>query len=187
NIANQPFTTENASQCRQECTKNDTCQYFTFVDENAGIEVHRYMLKNDIFMLGQMKAEISFFNQHHSDNYYHIICDIYLTETNKNWTEAQEYCTKHYTNLAIIRTEEDWKAIQTSLGNFSGDVWIGLHRSGPTEKWKWSDGEDFMFFNWEKGFGVHTEGHNCVFSLSSHWQPVACTAERQYMCQRGKD
>lgn len=49
NIANQPFTTENASQCRQECTKNDTCQYFTFVDENAGIEVHRYMLKNYLY------------------------------------------------------------------------------------------------------------------------------------------
>lgn len=83
NIAKQPFTTENASQCRQECTRNDTCQYFTFVDENAGIIVHRYMLKNYIFfMLGQIKAAISFLNQHHSDNYYNIFGDIYSTETN---------------------------------------------------------------------------------------------------------
>ncbi|CDQ91886.1 unnamed protein product [Oncorhynchus mykiss] len=107
-----------------------------------------------------------------------------LVPEKKNWTEAQKYCRQHYTNLAIIRTEEDWKAIQSSLGDFSGDVWIGLHRSGPTEKWKWSDGEDFMFFNWKEGFGVHAEGHDCVLSISSHWQPVTCAAQRQYMCQR---
>ncbi|XP_031654087.1 putative C-type lectin domain family 20 member A [Oncorhynchus kisutch] len=102
----------------------------------------------------------------------------------KNWTEAQEYCRQHYTNLSIIHTEEDWKAIQSSLGNFIGDVWIGLHRPGSTEKWKWSDGEDFMFFNWENGFGVHAVGHDCVLSISSHWQPVSCATQRQYMCQR---
>uniref|UniRef100_A0A8C7IRC6 Apple domain-containing protein n=1 Tax=Oncorhynchus kisutch TaxID=8019 RepID=A0A8C7IRC6_ONCKI len=64
NIANQPFTTENASQCRQECTKNDTCQYFTFVDENAGIIVHRYTNYN-FFMLGKIKAHL----QHATSGY----------------------------------------------------------------------------------------------------------------------
>ncbi|XP_014063622.1 secretory phospholipase A2 receptor isoform X2 [Salmo salar] len=192
NIANQPFTTENASQCRQECTKNVTCQYFTFVDENAGIEVHR----NKCFLKASTgdTPEITIQHLQHATSGYSLRnCSGKVTYSakkyslvpeKKNWTEAQEYCRQHYTNLAIIRTEEDWKAIQSSLGNFSGDVWIGLHRSGPTEKWKWSDGEDFMFFNWEKSFGVHTEGHNCVFSLSSHWQPVDCAAQRQYMCQR---
>uniref|UniRef100_A0A8C7ISX6 C-type lectin domain-containing protein n=1 Tax=Oncorhynchus kisutch TaxID=8019 RepID=A0A8C7ISX6_ONCKI len=110
-----------------------------------------------------------------------------LVPEKKNWTEAQEYCRQHYTNLSIICTEEDWKAIQSSLGNFSGDVWIGLHRSGPTEKWKWSDGEDFMFFNWENSFGLNTVGYDCVLSISSHWQPGNCAALNQYMCQRGKD
>uniref|UniRef100_A0A8C7VE67 C-type lectin domain-containing protein n=1 Tax=Oncorhynchus mykiss TaxID=8022 RepID=A0A8C7VE67_ONCMY len=197
NIANQPFTTENASQCRQECTRNDTCQYFTFVDENAGTIVHRYMLKNYIFYAWANKGSNIIFE---SAPFCSLISisSVFQTVTysvkkyslvpeKKNRTEAQKYCRQHYTNLAIIRTEEDWKAIQSSLGDFSGDVWIGLHRSGPTEKWKWSDGEDFMFFNWKEGFGVHAEGHDCVLSISSHWQPVTCAAQRQYMCQRSKD
>ncbi|XP_036814365.1 C-type mannose receptor 2 [Oncorhynchus mykiss] len=192
NIANQPFTTENASQCRQECTKNYTCQYFTFVDENAGKIVHR----NKCFLKASTghTPEITIQHLQHGTSGYslrncsgkvtHSAKKYSLVPEKKNWTEAQEYCRQHYTNLAIIRTEEDWKAIQSSLGDFSGDVWIGLHRSGPTEKWKWSDGEDFMFFNWKEGFGVHAEGHDCVLSISSHWQPVTCAALSQYMCQR---
>uniref|UniRef100_A0A8C8GQB3 C-type lectin domain-containing protein n=1 Tax=Oncorhynchus tshawytscha TaxID=74940 RepID=A0A8C8GQB3_ONCTS len=101
----------------------------------------------------------------------------------KNWIEAQEYCSQHYTNLSIIHIEEDWEAIQPSLSIFSGDVWIGLHRSGPTEKWRWSDGEDFMFFKCEKGFGGHNWGHDCVLSISSHWKPVVCAAPRSCVCQ----
>ncbi|XP_064795736.1 C-type mannose receptor 2-like [Oncorhynchus masou masou] len=192
NIANQPFTTENASQCRQECTKNDTCQYFTFVDENAGIIVHR----NKCFLKASTghTPEITIQHLQHATSGYSLrncsgkvtysVKKYSLVPEKKNWTEAQEYCRQHYTNLSIIHTEEDWKAIQFSLGDFSGDVWIGLHRSGPTEKWKWSDGEDFMFFNWEKSYGIHTEGHDCVLSISSHWQPVTCAAQRQYMCHR---
>uniref|UniRef100_A0A4W5QXJ1 C-type lectin domain-containing protein n=1 Tax=Hucho hucho TaxID=62062 RepID=A0A4W5QXJ1_9TELE len=103
----------------------------------------------------------------------------------KNWTDAQEYCRQHYTNLSIIHTEEDWKAIQSTLGNFSGDAWIGLHRDkpDPDEKWKWSDGKDFMFFNWATGFGNHM-GKDCVTSTSSHWQPADCGLLLQYVCQQ---
>nr|XP_046184433.1 secretory phospholipase A2 receptor-like isoform X2 [Oncorhynchus gorbuscha] len=192
NIANQPFTTENASQCRQECTKNDRCQYFTFVDENAGIKVHR----NKCFLKASTghTPEITIQHLQHATSGYSLRnCSGKVTYSakkyslvpeKKNWTEAQEYCRQYYTNLSIIHTEEDWKAIQSSLGDFCGDVWIGLHRSGPTEKWKWSDGEDFMFFNWEKGFGLNTEGYDCVLSISFHWQPVNCAALSQYMCQR---
>ncbi|XP_071188651.1 uncharacterized protein [Salvelinus alpinus] len=192
NIANQPFTTENASQCRQECTKNDTCQYFTFVDENTERIVHR----NKCFLKVSTgdSPEITIQHLQHATSGYSLRnCSGKVTYSakkyslvpeKKNWTEAHEYCRQHYTNLSIVHTEEDWKAIQSSLGNFSGDVWIGLHRSDPNEKWKWSDGEDFMFFNWKKGFGDHIVPHDCVFSTSSHWQPVACKTPRQYMCQQ---
>ncbi|XP_071188654.1 uncharacterized protein [Salvelinus alpinus] len=192
NIANQPFTTENASQCRQECTKNDTCQYFTFVNENTGRIVHR----NKCFLKVSTgdTPEITIQHLQHATSGYSLRnCSGKVTYSakkyslvpeKKNWTEAHEYCRQHYTNLSIVHTEEDWKSIQYSLGNFSGDVWIGLHRSGPTEKWKWSDGEDFMFLNRGKDFGVHTGDHDCVLSTSTHWQSVACTAPRQYMCQQ---
>ncbi|XP_052348269.1 uncharacterized protein LOC127914625 isoform X4 [Oncorhynchus keta] len=187
-----PFVT-NASQCRQKCTEHYNCQYFTFVGKEAGInnQNNRHLC----FLMAStddMPVTIQYL-EHATSGYSLKNCSGIITYSakkyslvleEKNWTEAQEYCRQHYTNLSIIHTEEDWKAIQSSLGNFIGDVWIGLHRPGSTEKWKWSDGEDFMFFNWEKGFGVHAVGHDCVLSISSHWQPVSCATQRQYMCQR---
>eukprot|EP00063_Salmo_salar_P088785 XP_014063620.1 PREDICTED: uncharacterized protein LOC106609370 [Salmo salar] len=142
NIANQPFTTENASQCRQECTKNDTCQYFTFVDENAGIEVHR----NKCFLKASTgdTPEITIQHLQHATSGYSLRnCSGKVTYSaqkyslvpeKKNWTEAQEYCTKHYTNLAIIRTEEDWKAIQASLAQRQYMCQRVHHGNGTTEK-----------------------------------------------------
>ncbi|XP_045578471.1 uncharacterized protein [Salmo salar] len=146
NIANQPFTTENASQCRQECTKNDTCQYFTFVDENAGIEVHR----NKCFLKASTgdTPEITIQHLQHATSGYSLRnCSGKVTYSakkyslvleEKNWTEAQEYCTKHYTNLAIIRTEEDWKAIQASLVDCAAQRQYMCqrvhHGNGTTEK-----------------------------------------------------
>uniref|UniRef100_A0A4W5MC77 C-type lectin domain-containing protein n=1 Tax=Hucho hucho TaxID=62062 RepID=A0A4W5MC77_9TELE len=103
----------------------------------------------------------------------------------KNWTESQVYCRQHYTNLSIIHTEQDWKEIQSTLSNFNGDVWIGLHRDkpDPDEMWRWSDGEDFMFFNWKTGYGGQNN-HDCTISSSYQWMTVDCTAVYQYMCQQ---
>ncbi|XP_031687223.1 uncharacterized protein LOC109896384 isoform X3 [Oncorhynchus kisutch] len=148
NIANQPFTTENASQCRQECTKNDICQYFTFVDENAGIIVHRY--RNKCFLKASTghTPEITIQHLQHATSGYSLRnCSGKVTYSakkyslvpeKKNWTEAQEYCRQHYTNLAIIHTEEDWKAIQTSLVNCAAQRQYMCqrvrHGNGTTEK-----------------------------------------------------
>ncbi|CAB1345908.1 unnamed protein product, partial [Coregonus sp. 'balchen'] len=194
NVENQQYTTNNASQCRQECTNNDKCQYFTFVGKKAEIIEH----SNNCFLKASTgdtpKITIQYL-QHATSGYSLRNCSGKVTYSAqkyslvpemKNWTEAQEYCRQRFTNLSIIQTEEDWRAIKSTLGNFNGDVWIGLHREkpDPNEKWKWSDGEDFMFFNWRIGFGDHTKGHDCVLSISSHWEPVPCESPRQYMCQR---
>ncbi|CAB1345911.1 unnamed protein product [Coregonus sp. 'balchen'] len=194
NVENKPFTTNNASQCRQKCTNNDKCQFFTFVGEKAEITEH----SNKCFLKASTgdtpKITIQHL-QHATSGYSLRNCSGKVTYSAqkyslvpemKNWTEVQEYCRQRFTNLSIIQTEEDWRAIKSTLGNFNGDVWIGLHREkpDPNEKWKWSDGEDFMFFNWGNGSGDHTRDHDCVLSISSHWVPVSCASPRPYMCQR---
>uniref|UniRef100_A0A674DR55 C-type lectin domain-containing protein n=1 Tax=Salmo trutta TaxID=8032 RepID=A0A674DR55_SALTR len=118
---------------------------------------------------------------------YSAITQYYsLVLKEKNWTNAQEYCRQHYTNLSIIHTEEDWKAIQYALSNFRGDVWIGLNGIGSvqTQKWSWSDGEDLMFLNWDGGFGSVLNIH-CAVSVSSRFRQQLCNTPLPYMCQYG--
>ncbi|KAM9402509.1 uncharacterized protein ACWYII_029530 isoform 2-T2 [Salvelinus alpinus] len=118
-----PFVT-NASQCRQKCTEHYNCQYFTFVGKKAGIKDQN---NRDLCFLmtstGDMPVTIQYL-EHATSGYSLKNCSGIITYSakyyslvleEKNWTEAQEYCRQHYTNLSIIHTEEDWKAIQSSL------------------------------------------------------------------------
>uniref|UniRef100_A0A673Z2W1 C-type lectin domain-containing protein n=1 Tax=Salmo trutta TaxID=8032 RepID=A0A673Z2W1_SALTR len=190
NIEYQPLKTENASRCRQECTKKDNCPFFTFVGEKADIIDNRnkcfLMASTGKITVQPLEHATSGYSLRHcsgkvtySTKKYNLVLEM------KNWTESQVYCRQHYTNLSNIHTEQDWKEVQSTLSHFNGGVWIGLHRDkpNPDEMWRWSDGEDFMFFNWKTGYGGQNN-HDCTISYSSQWMTVGCTAVYQYMCQR---
>ncbi|XP_035604772.2 mucin-4-like, partial [Oncorhynchus keta] len=190
-IENQPITIQSASQCRQECTNIYKCQYFTFSWKetemrnkcslkastgdllNSRITIQRLQNATSGYSLKNCSGKVTYSAKKYS-----------LVLKWKNWTEAQEYCRQHYTNLSIIHTEEDWKAIQSTLSHFSGDVWIGLNGNGPvqTKKWSWSDGEELMFLNWDGGFGSVLNIH-CAVSVSSRFRQQLCNTSLPYMCQ----
>ncbi|XP_045578472.1 ras guanine nucleotide exchange factor E-like [Salmo salar] len=180
NITEVTFVPQDASQCRQKCTELYNCQYFTFVGKEAKID----NTNRDMCFLkastGDRPVTIQYL-QHATSGYALRNCSgkvtysakkYTLVQENENWNDAKEYCRQHYTNLSIVHTEEDWKAIQSSLG-----------KPDPNEKWKWSDGEDFMFLNWATEFNKNM-GHDCVISTSSHWQAEDCHNQKQYVCQQ---
>ncbi|XP_047444959.1 C-type mannose receptor 2-like [Mugil cephalus] len=73
---------------------------------------------------------------------YFISCQLYqyhYVEDTKNWTEAQEYCRKKYTDLATVSNMTDMKRlIKESTGNQT-EAWIGLNnRADVNRTWHWS-------------------------------------------------
>ncbi|XP_034148914.1 uncharacterized protein LOC117594694 [Esox lucius] len=53
----------------------------------------------------------------------------YYVNTNKTWTEAQNYCRETYTDLATISDQNDQDSLTSlfnSRGLSSGEAWIGL-------------------------------------------------------------
>ncbi|KAL7867469.1 hypothetical protein SRHO_G00088530 [Serrasalmus rhombeus] len=81
--------------------------------------------------------------------------------------------------LAVIQNEGDWQRALAAVESTS-EVWIGLHRD---PEWKWSNGEDLMYFNWAAGWGT-TSGHDCAYSVSGQWQTTDCAGSNTYMCQK---
>ncbi|KAL7857903.1 hypothetical protein AOLI_G00180050 [Acnodon oligacanthus] len=104
----------------------------------------------------------------------------YLVNEMKNWTDAKSHCEQNYTGLAVIYDQGDWKQALAAVESSTSEVWIGLHRD---PEWKWSNGEDFMHFNWAAGSGKPS-GHNCAFSFSGKWQTMACEGSAAYMCKK---
>ncbi|KAL6473555.1 hypothetical protein MHYP_G00171160 [Metynnis hypsauchen] len=104
----------------------------------------------------------------------------YLVNETRNWTDAKSHCEQNNTDLAVIYNQGDWQRVLAAVESSTSEVWIGLHRD---PEWKWSNGEDFMYFNWDAGWGPKS-GHDCAFSVSGKWQTTDCGGSNTYMCQK---
>ncbi|XP_034392291.1 macrophage mannose receptor 1-like [Cyclopterus lumpus] len=105
-----------------------------------------------------------------------------LISTAMNWTEAQSYCREHHTDLALVRNMEENQMVQ-SLDPSGGIVWIGLFR----DPWKWSDGSDSSFRNWNppEPRGLNGSSETCVaadFSADGRWETLDCNVKSAFIC-----
>lgn len=65
------------------------------------------------------------------------------------WTEAEEQCRLMDGHLATISNKEENDVITSHLG--SHHYWIGLNDVDNENKFKWSNGENLTYTNWETG------------------------------------
>ncbi|XDC74070.1 hypothetical protein R6Z07F_005243 [Ovis aries] len=76
-----------------------------------------------------------------------------ISKKTKNWTLAQNFCSKHDATLAVIDSKEDMNFLKQYMGR--AEHWIGL-RNEAGQTWKWSNGQEFN--NW---FNL-TGSENCA-------------------------
>ncbi len=107
-----------------------------------------------------------------------------LSETTKTWIDAQEYCRDHYTDLAIIRSQEDNDQITQLIYSLGVFVWIGLYR----DSWKWSDQSNITSSTQltTQTFNVRT--YDCVgaYIYAANLDAWTCTPAYYFSCNTGK-
>ncbi|XP_058864857.1 macrophage mannose receptor 1-like [Acipenser ruthenus] len=109
-----------------------------------------------------------------------IITERYtLIEVLKSWTEAQQYCREHHTDLVSIKNaSENEDLVKKAQGT---SVWIGLFN----EPWKWShQGDNYTFHNWGNGDPDNWGGNQkCVRMLKSgEWSDYSCKSQYPFFC-----
>ncbi|KAJ8373446.1 hypothetical protein SKAU_G00040260 [Synaphobranchus kaupii] len=90
-----------------------------------------------------------------------------------NWTEAQTYCRKNYTDLVTLHSEGDAQRAKKP----GGPTWIGLRRS----PMKWSNGDVVKY---KKIGNSSNEGWKHCYAMKTfdQWEEVSCTQNRSFMC-----
>ncbi|XP_047437254.1 macrophage mannose receptor 1-like [Mugil cephalus] len=123
---------------------------------------------------------------------YFITCQLYqyhYIEDTKTWTEAQEYCREHYTDLATVSNMTDMKRL---LGESTGrktEAWIGLNnRTDVNRTWHWSlPGVEFKddVTRWKDGEPNDGYGNieNCV-GIRKHIKLIdfPCISKKTFLC-----
>ncbi|XP_038587250.1 macrophage mannose receptor 1-like [Micropterus salmoides] len=123
-----------------------------------------------------------------------------FVSTPLNWTEAQSFCRRVYTDLATVETITDTYAIFSTTSSYRGKAWIGLY----DDNWRWSlsnssfygEGET-EFRNWAPGHTRNPNGQqNCVilqnYKYSDYmdyyngkWWNVNCNIQFYSVCYNG--
>ncbi|XP_038587246.1 uncharacterized protein LOC119912223 [Micropterus salmoides] len=129
----------------------------------------------------------------------------YFEATPLNWTEAQSFCRRVYTDLATIRTPIDANAVFRTTRSYRGKAWIGLYG----DRWRWSLSDSSFygegetgFRNWAPGYPYNPYGQqHCVVLQSFYyyyyyyysfldyngkWLHVHCNNQQRFVCYNGK-
>ncbi|XP_049423951.1 C-type mannose receptor 2-like isoform X1 [Epinephelus fuscoguttatus] len=135
-----------------------------------------------LFLLLLM-GQCSFFMCHLHE--YHFV------EEKKNWTEAQQYCREHHTDLATVSDMTDMERLRDSAQNQDG-AWIGLYSDPERNKrgmwhWQWSlPGLESRYreSRWHKGQpnNYRSTNEKCVLMDNHTWKDVRCCSYHKCIC-----
>lgn len=105
----------------------------------------------------------------------------YLEERSLNWSDAQAFCRRRYTNLAWVRNKQENQALHDASKNRT--VWIGLSR----KSWRWSDGSEATFVPWKTLALPYADcGALDVRSKTPGIIQTNCAEGAVFFCSRGK-
>uniref|UniRef100_A0A669E7A1 C-type lectin domain-containing protein n=1 Tax=Oreochromis niloticus TaxID=8128 RepID=A0A669E7A1_ORENI len=118
------------------------------------------------------------------ENMWTLICFF----TSVTWTQAQNYCRQHHTDLASGLNQiysEKFKNLQNSKAS-KVNLWIGLFR----DSWRWSDGSNFSFRYWDMdSFNDGLNNRKCATTLlerSGRWSSAGCDQRKPFFCYDDK-
>ncbi|KAK1151731.1 macrophage mannose receptor 1-like [Acipenser oxyrinchus oxyrinchus] len=102
-----------------------------------------------------------------------------LIEELKTWTEAQQYCREHHTDLVSIKNaSENEDLVKKAHGK---PFWIGLFNN----PWKWShQGDNYTFHNWNTGEPNNEKGNEkcVVMNKTGKWYDSSCSRKAFFIC-----
>ncbi|XP_029961213.1 uncharacterized protein LOC115398538 [Salarias fasciatus] len=113
-----------------------------------------------------------------------ITTDYIRVQTPMPWTEAREFCQKHYVDLAVLSTEEQYFTVRTATASSKASFWLGLQRQSLGSSWKWVSGEELGYKQW---YNNNYEGRcaslEAMLKKDQKLLPRLCNEPHMALCQ----
>ncbi|KAF6717724.1 L-selectin [Oryzias melastigma] len=143
------------------------CQHFASTHESRRLKIRLKLRRtnpDDFFWFTMCQL-----------NKYHYI------DQQLDWTQAQQFCRKSYTDLATVRSMADIDQLKNAFKNRNG-AWIGLHNSNT---WRWSLPDlQFKKEDTKWGGGEPKDGNNCgaIWKTHAKWEAISCEKSTDFIC-----
>uniref|UniRef100_A0A8D3ADF6 C-type lectin domain-containing protein n=1 Tax=Scophthalmus maximus TaxID=52904 RepID=A0A8D3ADF6_SCOMX len=72
----------------------------------------------------------------------------FLVQRPMSWSKAREFCQRHYVDLAVLNTEEQYFTLLNATLASKGSFWLGLRRQSILGGWTWVNGEELRYEHW---------------------------------------
>ena len=108
-----------------------------------------------------------------------------VVDKKMTWSAARAHCQSLGGDLAMLvsQTVQD-QALAAIPSSFADNhFWIGLTDEGSEGRWRWTDGSQSAWTNWESGEPGGGSGENCAIIYHRKWYDNPCSYTRRFICQ----
>ncbi|KAF7665449.1 hypothetical protein LDENG_00143180 [Lucifuga dentata] len=113
-----------------------------------------------------------------------IMSQYSLSQRPMSWHEAQQFCQRHYVDLAVLSTEEQYFALLNTTAAQKVSYWLGLQRQSIHAGWKWVDGEALTYEHWyRKNYVGHCASLETMMKKDKKLLNRYCNEPHAFICQ----
>ncbi|XP_072037594.1 uncharacterized protein [Amphiura filiformis] len=104
------------------------------------------------------------------------------------YDEARDKCVADGGFLTSILSQDEQDFLNGLTSSINKLFWIGLTDRATEGSWRWEDGSQFAYTNWEAATTPSASNQDCVLflngAINGQWNHEFCTAREGYICKQ---
>lgn len=106
----------------------------------------------------------------------------FLVQRPMSWDRSRKFCQRHYVDLAVLSTEEDYFHLLNATAEEKVNLWLGLQRN-EEQGWTWVDGEALNYQQWWENKLGHCGSFEAMMKKKKKLLSRFCHEPHAFVCQ----
>ncbi|KAM6930884.1 uncharacterized protein FYW49_002800 [Xenentodon cancila] len=108
----------------------------------------------------------------------------FLVQTPMSWVKARDFCQKHYVDLAVLISEEQYFALLNATPANTCTYWVGLKRQSISGNWMWVNGGELAYEHWyRRNYRGHCASLEAMLEKDEKLLARYCDEPQMSVCQ----